>query len=47
MIARWHDMPFGTKMSETGVTFRLWAPTARTVNLCRQRRCLSLARFHA
>ena len=33
MITRAHDMPFGTKVSEMGVTFALWAPNARTVDV--------------
>jgi maltooligosyltrehalose trehalohydrolase len=33
MITRAHDMPFGTKLSERGVTFRLWAPSARAVDV--------------
>lgn len=28
------SMPFGTAYGTGGVTFRLWAPTARTVDLC-------------
>jgi 1,4-alpha-glucan branching enzyme len=35
MITRGHDMPFGTKPSETGVSFRLWAPSACTVDIRR------------
>jgi maltooligosyltrehalose trehalohydrolase len=33
MITRAHDMPFGAKVSEAGVTFRLWAPSAHTVDV--------------
>ena len=33
MITCGHDMPFGAKLSESGVTFRLWAPSARTVDV--------------
>jgi maltooligosyltrehalose trehalohydrolase len=33
MITRGHDMPFGTKLSERGITFRLWAPSARAVDV--------------
>jgi maltooligosyltrehalose trehalohydrolase len=33
MITRGHDMPFGTKVHEGGITFRLWAPTARSVDV--------------
>jgi maltooligosyltrehalose trehalohydrolase len=33
MITRRHDMPFGTKVSEMDVTFALWAPNARTVEV--------------
>jgi 1,4-alpha-glucan branching enzyme len=33
MITRGHDMPFGTKPSERGFTFRLWAPSACAVDL--------------
>jgi Carbohydrate-binding module 48 (Isoamylase N-terminal domain) len=33
MITRGHDMPFGTKVSEEGVTFALWAPSAHTVDV--------------
>lgn len=28
-----HDMPFGARLHEGGVTFRLWAPAARTAEL--------------
>jgi maltooligosyltrehalose trehalohydrolase len=33
MIIRAHDMPFGAKVSEAGVTFGLWAPSAHTVDV--------------
>jgi maltooligosyltrehalose trehalohydrolase len=33
MITRGHDMPFGTKVHEGSITFRLWAPTARSVHV--------------
>jgi maltooligosyltrehalose trehalohydrolase len=33
VITSGHDMPFGTKLSERGVAFRLWAPSARTVDV--------------
>jgi maltooligosyltrehalose trehalohydrolase len=33
VITSGHDMPFGTKVSEMGVTFALWAPSASTVDV--------------
>ncbi|OGA28707.1 MAG: malto-oligosyltrehalose trehalohydrolase [Betaproteobacteria bacterium RIFCSPLOWO2_02_FULL_65_24] len=34
-MKRWHDMPFGATVLEHGqCRFRLWAPAARTVELC-------------
>jgi maltooligosyltrehalose trehalohydrolase len=33
MTTRGHDMPFGTKVSQIGVRFALWAPDARTVDV--------------
>jgi len=33
MTTRGHDMPFGTKVSDFGVTFALWAPNARTADV--------------
>jgi hypothetical protein len=32
MITRGHDMPFGTKLSDRGATFRLWARRARALS---------------
>ena len=33
MTTRGHDMPFGAKVSDFGVTFTLWAPEARTAEV--------------
>ena len=33
MTTRGHDMPFGARVSDCGVTFALWAPEARTVHV--------------
>ena len=33
-MKRRHDMPFGAECLNHGVRFRLWAPTARQVELC-------------
>jgi 1,4-alpha-glucan branching enzyme/maltooligosyltrehalose trehalohydrolase len=34
MVARFHDMPFGARVTPQGVHFRLWAPDCAQVSLC-------------
>lgn len=34
MTARRHDMPFGARLADAGVRFRLWAPSCGRVDLC-------------